>query len=60
MTRADAPMKPLVQWMMGGDPDLVPILLGDARSTAASYFGMTTRDEERAITPEIVVLAYAG
>jgi len=41
--------------MQSGDPDLVPILLGDARSTAASYFGMTTRDEMCALTPEMVV-----
>lgn len=55
MTHVDGPMKPLVQWMHSGDPDLVPILLGDARSTAASYFGMTTRDEMCALTPEMVV-----
>ena len=37
--------KPLLQWMADGDPDLVPVLLDDPFSTAASYFGLPVRAE---------------
>ena len=35
--------KPLIQWMDDGDPDLVPVMMADGRSTAASYFGVPVR-----------------
>jgi hypothetical protein len=57
--------KPLMQWMDEGDPDLVPVLMADGRSTAASYFGMHRRPEDAPdsftavahspVTPELTV-----
>ena len=38
-----AKKKPLIEWMECGDPNLVPIVMGDDRSTAASYFGVPVR-----------------
>ncbi|MBN1445907.1 MAG: hypothetical protein JW957_07365 [Candidatus Omnitrophica bacterium] len=35
--------KSLLQWMEGGDHDLVPVMMADAESTAASYFGVPVR-----------------
>ena len=35
--------KPLLQWMENGDPNLVPIMMSGADSTAASYFGVPVR-----------------
>jgi len=37
--------KPLVQWIKHGDPELVPIVMADPISTAASYFGVPIRKE---------------
>ena len=57
--------KPLLQWMDDGDADLVPVMMGDGRSTAASYFRVPVRKEgtsesftyvpESPVTPEMVV-----
>ena len=57
--------KPLLRWMDDGDPDLVPVMMADGRSTAASYFGVPVRVEgesttftgipESPVTPEMVV-----
>jgi hypothetical protein len=57
--------KPLINWMLNGDPDLVPILMGDPRSTASSYFDVPLRVEGESIsftdvvgsriTPEMVI-----
>ncbi len=57
--------KPLIEWMLNGDPDLVPILMGDPRSTASSYFDIPIRVEGESIsftdvvgsriTPEMVL-----
>ena len=33
-------VKPLVHWMVDGDPDLVPVMMCDGRSLAASHFGV--------------------
>jgi|GEM_PF-1073139 len=59
-----AMIKPLRQWMKDGDPELAPILMADARSTAASYFGVSARAEGQSasfteqqaspITPEMI------
>lgn len=60
-----ASAKPLLQWMREGDPDLVPVLMADARSTASAYFGVPVRAErtsdsfagpqESPVTPEMIV-----
>jgi len=57
--------KPLLRWMGEGDPDLVPVMMADGRSTASSYFGAPVRVEgesttftgvpESPVTPEMVV-----
>jgi hypothetical protein len=59
--------KPLIQWMENGDPDLVPVFMGDfgGTCTAASYFGVSPRKkgvpisfvgaQESPVTPEMVV-----
>ena len=57
--------KPLLQWMTDGDPDLVPVLLDDAVSTAAAYFDVPVRAERASasitqggrtpVTPELVL-----
>ncbi len=57
--------KPLIQWMDDGDPHLVPVLMSDTESTAASYFGIEPRKEDTSvsyadvvdspITPELIV-----
>jgi len=57
--------KPLLRWMDDGDPDLVPVMMADGRSTASSYFGVPVRVEgesttftgipESPVTPEMVV-----
>ena len=61
----NVPEKPLLQWMKHGDPDLVPILMGDARSTAASWSGVSPRAEgtsvsfterhDSPVTPDMIV-----
>jgi len=61
----EKPRKPLLHWMKDGDPDMIPILMGDARSTAASYFGVSARAEGQSasfteqqaspVTPEMIV-----
>ena len=58
-------LKPLLQWMVSGDADLVPVMLSDERSLAASYFGVRllktgtsasfTGGGKSAITPDIIV-----
>ncbi len=57
--------KPLLEWMDHGDPDLVPVLMADAISTTASYYGVPVRKkgtsasftgkEQSPITPDRVV-----
>lgn len=56
--------KPLIQWMADGDPDLVPVMMADGQSTAASYFGVQVRpegtsasftDNVSAVSPEMVL-----
>ena len=57
--------KPLVAWMDEGDPDVVPVMMADAVSSAASYFGVPTREEgtsasftsitESPVTPEMIL-----
>lgn len=57
--------KPLLKWMDDGDPELVPVVMADARATAASYFQAPVRAEgtsasfiereESPITPGMVV-----
>jgi hypothetical protein len=42
--------KPLLRWMDDGDPDLVPVLMADARSTAASYYGLPVRTEGTSVS----------
>ena len=37
--------KPLLEWIKSGDPDLVPIVMADGRSTAASCLGVPVRTE---------------
>ena len=37
--------KPLLQWLKSGDPDLVPMMMSDGISTAASYFGVPVRSK---------------
>ena len=58
-------VKPLLEWIKHGDPDLVPVLMGDARSTAASWFGVSPRAEGRSasftelqespVTPDMIL-----
>jgi len=57
--------KPLLQWMEGGDPDLVPVVMADPVSTAASYWGVAVRlagesasftdAQASPVTPEMVL-----
>jgi len=57
--------KPLLEWLRDGDPDLVPVLMADVPSTAASYFGVSPRREgesvsfteqhESPVTPEMIL-----
>jgi hypothetical protein len=57
--------KPLLRWMDEGDPDLVPVMMADGRTTASSYFGVPLRVEGESttftgipaspVTPEMVV-----
>ncbi len=57
--------KPLIQWMDDGDPDLVPVMMADGLSTAASYFGVPIRTEGTSasftsnvnspVTPEMIL-----
>ena len=42
--------KPLLQWIKDGDPDLVPIMMSDGPSTAASYFGVPVRKEGTSVS----------
>ena len=37
--------KPLLKWINSGDPELVPVMMSDGISTAASYFGVPVRKE---------------
>lgn len=63
MTEEITRQKPLIQWMDQGDSDLMPVLMADPRSAAASYFGIHPRKEgtvdsfieetNSAITPEL-------
>ncbi len=39
--------KPLVQWIKHGDPELMPILMGEAAATAAAYFDVPVRNEDQ-------------
>lgn len=58
------PTKPFLAWIKNGDPDLVPIVMADARSTAASYLDVPVRTEgvsqsfsvsvDSPVTPEMV------
>jgi len=41
--------KPLLQWLKGGDPDLVPMMMSAGISTAASYFGVPVRSKEDSV-----------
>lgn len=57
--------KPLLEWMIDGDPDLTPVVLFDPRATAASYFGTEVRRRgqsasfslasESPVTPEMIL-----
>ena len=42
--------KPLLRWIDSGDPDLVPVMMADARSTAASYFGVPLRGDSASVS----------
>jgi len=65
MSISARPTKPLLEWMKSGDPDLVPVMLADAHSTTASYFGVSARAEGQSasftelpqspITPDMVL-----
>ena len=41
--------KPLLQWLQGGDPDLVPMMMSDGTSTSASYFGVPVRSKDDSV-----------
>jgi len=41
--------KPLLLWMDEGDRDLVPVMMGNAMDTAATYFGLSSRTDDPSV-----------